>query len=120
MLEDLTWTCHVCGDRRPDDRISVASRTLDVGGVEVQVNLRYCNDRPACVEGVERKLDEQEERLAPPASCPRCHSPSPHLHPAVQHEGEVQPCSHVFHLRETTQNTPERIAESQGILERTS
>lgn len=29
--------------------------------------------------------------------CPRCDSPAPHLHPAVQFEGEVQPCSHPFH-----------------------
>lgn len=29
--------------------------------------------------------------------CPRCDSPAPNLHPAVQHEGEVQPCPHPFH-----------------------
>jgi hypothetical protein len=29
--------------------------------------------------------------------CPRCQSPAPNLHPAMQHEGEVQPCSHPFH-----------------------
>lgn len=36
--------------------------------------------------------------------CPRCSSPAPHLHPAVQHEGEVQPCDHAFHKRITPQN----------------
>jgi hypothetical protein len=30
--------------------------------------------------------------------CPRCDSPKPFLHPAVQSEGEVQPCEHPWHL----------------------
>lgn len=33
-----------------------------------------------------------------PRRCPRCNSPSPALHPAVQSEGEVQPCGHSFHF----------------------
>jgi len=39
--------------------------------------------------------------------CPRCDSPAPHLHPATQHEGEVQVCSHQFHQRITPENKPE-------------
>src|SRR5690242_12266487 len=39
-----------------------------------------------------------------PDRCPKCDSPAPHLHPAVQFEGEVQPCSDAFHLRATPQN----------------
>lgn len=31
--------------------------------------------------------------------CPNCGSSNPHLHPAVQHEGEVQICQHSFHKR---------------------
>lgn len=38
--------------------------------------------------------------------CPTCDSPAPHLHPAVQCEGEVQPCKDEFHLRPTPQNKP--------------
>ena len=38
--------------------------------------------------------------------CPRCDSPQPHLHPAVQHEGEVQICEHDFHQRDTPENQP--------------
>lgn len=41
--------------------------------------------------------------------CPRCGSPQPHLHPAVQHEGEVQVCLDEFHLRPTPQNTKSYI-----------
>jgi hypothetical protein len=32
-----------------------------------------------------------------PKKCPRCDSPQPHLHPAVQFEGEVEPCGHPWH-----------------------
>lgn len=38
-------------------------------------------------------------------NCPRCKSPSPHMHPAVQFEGEVETCPHEFHLTPTNQNT---------------
>ena len=46
--------------------------------------------------------------------CPRCDSPKPHLHPAVQHEGEVQVCRDDFHRRVTSQNTVDLI-ESIGL-----
>jgi len=41
--------------------------------------------------------------------CPNCDSPAPHLHPAVQSEGEVEICTHDFHLTPTPQNTAEYI-----------
>lgn len=47
---DPTWTCHACGDERPDAAISVWSTWRTIGGVDVQTNVRYCNDRPGCVE----------------------------------------------------------------------
>lgn len=38
--------------------------------------------------------------------CPTCDAPAPHLHPAMQYEGEVQPCKDHFHLKRTPENTP--------------
>lgn len=40
---------------------------------------------------MKKEKDVIEER------CPRCNSPSPELHPAVQHEGEVQICPATWH-----------------------
>ena len=42
--------------------------------------------------------------------CPICDSREPHLHPAVQHEGEVELCVDDFHLTPTYHNRPEFIA----------
>lgn len=55
-----------------------------------------------------------------PEKCPTCSSSAPHLHPAVQHEGEVQPCRDRFHAIVTPQNTPERISASEALLDRAS
>jgi len=52
--------------------------------------------------------------------CPKCNSPAPHLHPAMQFEGEVQTCDHDFHRQETPQNTRAMIAENDDFLRRTS
>ena len=51
-MEHLTWTCHVCGDERPDDKISVFTKPLVFpGGVVAKQNIRYCNDRQGCIDG---------------------------------------------------------------------
>jgi len=56
--EPLTWTCHVCGQRRPDAQIAVYSIDARIGiidalpeGVEVRYNVRYCRDRLDCMAG---------------------------------------------------------------------
>lgn len=41
--------------------------------------------------------------------CPTCNSPAPHLHPAIQYEGEVGLCVDDYHLRLTASNRQEYI-----------
>jgi hypothetical protein len=55
VMDDLTWTCHICGKVRPDARISVYSSPKYIGAVEMIQNVRYCNDNPECVEGAKTK-----------------------------------------------------------------
>jgi len=48
-MEELTWTCHICGKRRPDAKISVHKRPLVIGGQKMgEQNIRYCNDDSKC------------------------------------------------------------------------
>lgn len=45
-----SWTCHICGDERPDERISVRQHITNAdGGFTVTQNVRYCNDRTHCI-----------------------------------------------------------------------
>ena len=50
-----TWICHICGDVRPDEFISVRIRDMSEKGHEfrpgvISMNVRYCNDRERCIE----------------------------------------------------------------------
>jgi hypothetical protein len=60
--EPITWTCQACGDRRPDALISVAHRkvNMELTGLRqvVQINARYCNDRPECLRRIPDDLDQ--------------------------------------------------------------
>lgn len=61
----VTFTCHACGDRRPDRYISVAHRKvtgLAPAGAVCQINGRYCNDRPDCL----RRIPDWLDRVALP------------------------------------------------------
>ena len=45
------WDCQICGEERPDDKISVISKPLVIEGrVLVTQNIKYCNDRQYCIE----------------------------------------------------------------------
>lgn len=59
------WECHGCRGWREDEWISVAHRKFLVApeSVPMQINLCYCNDRPACIRKVADMLDEVETRL---------------------------------------------------------
>lgn len=51
-FENVTWRCHICGDERPDDKISVFQHDIseehNLPAGTVQENVRYCNDRDSC------------------------------------------------------------------------
>lgn len=52
----ITWTCHICGRERPDDRISVYKTDVGVKrglppGI-MTMNVRYCNDDEDCIAKV--------------------------------------------------------------------
>lgn len=52
LFDNLTWTCHICKDERPDAKISVWSKKRRLeGDVVITENIRYCNDRDSCIEG---------------------------------------------------------------------
>jgi len=52
---DTTWKCHICGCQRPDAEISVLKQDFSKEyGLPVGTwtyNVRYCNDKPECLEG---------------------------------------------------------------------
>lgn len=45
----VTWTCHVCGSERPDDKISVCTNQKIIGNITIPMNVRYCNDIESCI-----------------------------------------------------------------------
>lgn len=47
----LTWSCHVCGEIRPDNKISVHKTFAGEPDTPFQINTRYCNDRDKCKNG---------------------------------------------------------------------
>ena len=51
MFDNLTWKCHICGEDRPDDKISIRTSPLIINGREMgSQNIRYCNDNNDCIE----------------------------------------------------------------------
>ena len=54
IMNDLTWTCHICGEERPDDKIDVLSYLIE-GLPGAERNVGYCNDKEECRKGAEEK-----------------------------------------------------------------
>lgn len=65
-MKELSWKCDICGEERPDAKISVLSKPLissglfylgrtalplSSGRVCGEQNIKYCNDKASCVEG---------------------------------------------------------------------
>jgi len=47
-----TWKCHICGEERLNNKISVLTKPLIINGLACgEQNIRYCNDRQSCVDG---------------------------------------------------------------------
>lgn len=55
----LEWTCHICGEKRPDSFISVVSKDLskkyELAEGTLKQNVRYCNDNQSCIEDAKEK-----------------------------------------------------------------
>ena len=53
-MNELTWKCHICGDERPDNMISVHTTDLSeergLPAGTMKQNVRYCNDNAECTE----------------------------------------------------------------------
>jgi len=53
-MADIKWTCHVCGEERPDAMISVyttdRSQEYNLAAGTYKQNVRYCNDKEFCIE----------------------------------------------------------------------
>lgn len=59
--ENLEWTCHFCGELRPDNLIGVADTTRIMAEVvEVKLTRRYCRDREECIAAAAQWEQEAE------------------------------------------------------------
>lgn len=103
-LPDSEWQPKRCRD---PEHLPPNMRVFEPG--------RYEHTCPSCGKKTYFTVPERP-KLAAVDRCPRCTSPSPHLHPALQHEGEVVLCRDDFHRRVTPQNSAETIAEHDREL----
>ena len=53
-MEDK-WTCAICGEKRWDSEIDVVSYPIE-GLPGAERNIKYCNDKEACIKGAEDKM----------------------------------------------------------------
>jgi len=61
MFKNLSWVCHICEKERPDNKISVLSKPMNIPGIVAEQNIRYCNDKSECIEGAKTFSFVKEE-----------------------------------------------------------
>lgn len=102
-----------------------------IPGIEDSLSLENFFWGPGAVTGAKAMTDERGPNLRMDATeelaelergrvggrkCPRCGSPDPKLHPAVQFEGEVQLCHHPYHAgADLTRALAERIQSAAAL-----
>ncbi|WP_139117819.1 hypothetical protein, partial [Endozoicomonas atrinae] len=57
--EALTWTCHICKEKRPDSKIEVTQRTLLEADDAPVNNVRYCIDNDECQHCINAFIEQQ-------------------------------------------------------------
>jgi hypothetical protein len=61
--QGVTWTCHVCGDARPDRMIRVFKQEYgEDAGAKLTICVRYCADRPDCGEAAAQGIADRWAR----------------------------------------------------------
>ena len=79
------------------------------------VLLILINERPGTMSDLRSTGGSTPRGGEWPVGCPACKSASPERHPAMQSGGEIELCTHDYHLQPTAQNRPEYIA---AVLEK--
>lgn len=97
-------------------RVEKLEDDLRTARAQLRTTENVCRTLRAEAERERQRATRAETAVAEPEQCPRCGSTAPHLHPAVQEGGEVQPCRDAWHKRVTPQNTPEKIRETQELI----
>lgn len=65
-----TWSCHICGEERPDEHIGVYSEEWSIidGRGQLTINVRYCSDRADCAAAAPAKAREMAAPALDPVS----------------------------------------------------
>lgn len=60
-MDELTWSCHICGRVRADQEIGVFTRDISeryqMREGTMKMNTRYCLDSVECKQGAEARKD---------------------------------------------------------------